>query len=231
MNILETFNKYLAMIPFADKIPQPYAALVLSVLVAVVCVIFAFHGKRLLNLLKFLVCAGAGYYVGSTILYTYVGAYLAPHGITALIVGIVLAVVLLLLSKFAYAIVFAGALGYAAYLLIPMYVVAHVAALANPVYRIVAAVAVGVVALIFRGLLETVLTAAGGAAGFSLGLYNAAVAVTALLGLGANGTGLQLNDTVSVVGPLTFETVVLVVVTVIIAFFGFIKQVKNRHMY
>ncbi len=231
MNILETFNKYLAMIPYADKIPQPYTTLVLSVLVAVVCVIFAFHGKRLLNLLKFLVCAGAGYYVGAHMLYGYIAAYVAPHGITALIVGIVLAVVLLLLSKFAYAIVFAGALGYAAYLLIPMYVVAKVPALANPVYLIVAAVAVAVVALIFRGLLETVLTAVGGAAGFTCGLYNAAVAVTGLLGLGANGTGLQLNNSMPVVGPLTFEVVVILVVTIIIAFFGFIKQVKNRHRY
>ena len=231
MNIFEKFNEYLAMIPYADKIPQPYTTLVLSVLVAVVCVIFAFHGKRLLNLLKFLVCAGAGYYVGSKILYGYIAAFVAPHGITALIVGIALAVVLLLLSKFAYAIVFAGALGYAAYLLIPTYVAPHVAALANPIYVIVAAVAVGVVALIFRGLLETVLTSVGGAAGFTLGLYNAAVAVTGLLGLGANGTGLRLNNTMPVVGPLTFEVVVILVVTIIIAFFGFIKQVKNRHRY
>ena len=162
MNILDKFNEYLAMIPFAEKIP--YSAIILPVVLAGVCIIFAFHGKRLLNLLKFLICAGAGYYVGAHILYAYVGAYLAPYGITALIVGIVLAVILLLLSKFAYAIVFAAAFGYAAYKLIPMFVVAHVPALANPIYLIVAAAAVAVVALIFRGLLETVLTAVGGAA-------------------------------------------------------------------
>lgn len=229
MNILEFFNGLLAKIPYAQMIP--YSAILLPLIVAVVCVIFSFHGKRLLNLLKFLVCAGAGYYVGSTILYGYIGAFVASYGVTNIIVGIALAVVLLLISKFAYAIVFAGALGYAAYLLIPMYVVAKVPALANPIYLIVAAVAVGVVALIFRGLLETVITAVGGAAGFTCGLYTAAVAVTGLLGLGANGTGLRLNNTMPVVGPLTFEVVVIVVVTLIVAFFGFIKQVKNRHRY
>lgn len=229
MNILDKFNEYLAMIPFAEKIP--YSAIILPVVLAVVCIIFAFYGKRLLNLLKFLICAGAGYYVGAHILYAYVGAYLAPYGITALIVGIVLAVILLLLSKFAYAIVFAAAFGYAAYKLIPMFVVAHVPALANPIYLIVAAAAVAVVALIFRGLLETVLTAVGGAAGFTLGIYSAVVAVTGLLGLGANGLGLRLNNELAVVGTLNFETVVILVVTIIIAFFGFIKQVKNRHMY
>ncbi len=229
MNILDKFNEYLAMIPFAEKIP--YSAIILPVVLAVVCIIFAFYGKRLLNLLKFLICAGAGYYVGAHILYAYVGAYLAPYGVTALIVGIVLAVILLLLSKFAYAIVFAAAFGYAAYKLIPMFVVAHVPALANPIYLIVAAAAVAVVALIFRGLLETVLTAVGGAAGFTLGIYSAVVAVTGLLGLGANGLGLRLNNELAVVGTLNFETVVILVVTIIIAFFGFIKQVKNRHMY
>lgn len=229
MNILDKFNEYLAMIPFAEKIP--YSAIILPVVLAVVCIIFAFYGKRLLNLLKFLICAGAGYYVGAHILYAYVGAYLAPYGVTALIVGIVLAVILLLLSKFAYAIVFAAAFGYAAYTLIPMFVVAYVPALANPIYLIVAAAAVAVVALIFRGLLETVLTAVGGAAGFTLGIYSAVVAVTGLLGLGANGLGLRLNNELAVVATLNFETVVILVVTIIIAFFGFIKQVKNRHMY
>ena len=228
-NLFDLFNDHLlAKIPYAQMIP--YSAIVLPLIIAVVGVIFAYNGKRLLNLLKFLVCAGAGYYVGAHILYGYIAAYVAPHGVTPLIVGIALAVVLLLLSKFAYAIVFAGAFGYAAYLLIPMYVVAKVPALANPIYLIVAAVAAGVVALIFRGLLETVLTAAFGGAGFALGLYTAIVNVTAMFGLG-NGVGLRINYTNPVLSTLTFETVVLVVVILVVAFFGFIKQVKNRHRY
>jgi hypothetical protein len=226
MNILEFFNGLLVKIPYAQMIP--FSAIVLPLIIAVVGVIFAYNGKRLLNLLKFLVCAGAGYYVGANILYGYIAAFVAPHGVTPLIVGIVLAVILLLLSKFAYAIVFAAAFGYAAYTLIPMYVVASVPALANPIYHIIAAVAVGIVSLIFRGLLETVLTAVIGGASFVLGIYSAVVAVIAMLGLG-NGTGLDAVN--PVLGTLSFEAVVVLVVTIIIAFFGFIKQVKNRHRY
>jgi hypothetical protein len=226
MNILEFFNGLLVKIPYAQMIP--FSAIVLPLIIAVVGVIFAYNGKRLLNLLKFLVCAGAGYYVGANILYGYIAAFVAPHGVTPLIVGIVLAVILLLLSKFAYAIVFAAAFGYAAYTLIPMYVVASVPALANPIYHIIAAVAVGIVSLIFRGLLETVLTAVLGGASFVLGIYSAVVAVIAMLGLG-NGTG--LDAVTPVLGTLSFEAVVILVVTIIIAFFGFIKQVKNRHRY
>ena len=226
MNILEFFNGLLVKIPYAQMIP--YSAIVLPLIIAVVGVIFAYNGKRLLNLLKFLVCAGAGYYVGANILYGYIAAFVAPHGVTPLIVGIVLAVILLLLSKFAYAIVFAAAFGYAAYTIIPMYVVASVPALANPIYHIIAAVAVGIVSLIFRGLLETVLTAVLGGASFVLGIYSAVVAVIAMLGLG-NGTG--LDAVTPVLGTLSFEAVVILVVTIIIAFFGFIKQVKNRHRY
>jgi hypothetical protein len=226
MNILEFFNGLLVKIPYAQTIP--YSAIVLPLIIAVVGVIFAYNGKRLLNLLKFLVCAGAGYYVGANILYGYIAAFVAPHGVTPLIVGIVLAVILLLLSKFAYAIVFAAAFGYAAYTLIPMYVVASVPALANPIYHIIAAVAVGIVSLIFRGLLETVLTAVLGGASFVLGIYSAVVAVIAMLGLG-NGAG--LDAVTPVLGTLSFEAVVILVVTIIIAFFGFIKQVKNRHRY
>ena len=230
-NLFDLFNCLLAKIPYAQMIP--YSAIVLPLIIAVVGVIFAYNGKRLLNLLKFLVCAGAGYYVGAHILYGYIAAFVAPHGVTPLIVGIVLAVILLLLSKFAYAIVFAAAFGYVAYkFIIPMFVVAHVPALANPIYLIVAAVAVGVVALIFRGLLETVLTAAFGGAGFALGLYTAIVEVTAMFGLGSSA-GLRINydEANPVLGTLTFETVVLVVVILVVAFFGFIKQVKNRHRY
>ena len=228
-NLFDLFNGLLAKIPYAQMIP--YSAIVLPLIIAVVGVIFAYNGKRLLNLLKFLVCAGAGYYVGAHILYGYIAAFVAPHGVTPLIVGIALAVVLLLLSKFAYAIVFAAAFGYVAYkFIIPMFVVAHVPALANPIYLIVAAVAVGVVALIFRDLLETVLTAAFGGAGFALGLYTVIVRVTAMFGLG-NGVGLRINYTNPVLSTLTFETVVLVVVILVVAFFGFIKQVKNRHRY
>jgi hypothetical protein len=226
MNILEFFNGLLVKIPYAQMIP--FSAIVLPLIIAVVGVIFAYNGKRLLNLLKFLVCAGAGYYVGANILYGYIAAFVAPHGVTPLIVGIVLAVILLLLSKFAYAIVFAAAFGYAAYTIIPMYVVASVPALANPIYHIIAAVAVGIVSLIFRGLLETVLTAVLGGASFVLGIYSAVVAVIAMLGLG-NGTG--LDAVTPVLGTLSFEAVVVLVVTIIIAFFGFIKQVKNRHRY
>ncbi len=220
MNIIDIVNEYINKIPFVDKIP--YAAVLVPVVVAIVSIIFANYGKKLLNVLKFVVCAGACYYLGAVILWTHVAKFLEPHGVTNVVAGIALAVVGALLSKFAYAIVFAGALAYVAYLYAPI---------ENTITLIVVAAGVGVVALIFRGLLETVLTSVGGGAGFSVGVYSAVVAVTDLLNLGANGTGIKFNGSTPVLGSLTFETVVLVVVAVLVCLAGYVHQVKNRHRY
>ncbi len=226
-NLFELFNQYLGKIPYAEMVP--YAAIVLPAVVFVLSLVIANHGKKLLNVLKFVICAGAGYYLGSSILWGYIEAFVAPYGVTSLIVGIVLAVIFALLSKLAYAVVFAAAFGYVAYLYLPGYVAVLNG---NLVYTIVAAVAVGVVALIFRGLLETVLTAVAGGAGFSLGLYSTVVAITAAFGLGVEGTsGIRLNYEVPVLSTLTFETVAILVVALIVCLVGFIKQVKNRHRY
>lgn len=220
MNIIDLVNVYIGKIPFVDKIP--YAAILVPAVVAIISIIFANYGKKLLNVLKFVVCAGACYYLGSVILWAHVGKFLEPHGVTSLVAGIALAVVGALLSKFAYAIVFAGALAYVAYLYAPV---------ENTITLIVVAAGVGVIALIFRGLLETVLTSVAGGAGFSVGLYATLVAITDLLNLGANGTGIKFNGSTLVLGPLTFEMVVLVVVAVLVCLAGYIHQVKNRHRY
>ena len=225
MNILAIVNQYLGMIPHVEKVP--YGAIVVPAVLALVGLVVAFSGRRLLNLLKFLVCAGAGYYLGSVVLFPYVAAYVAAYGVDNVIVGAVLAVIGAILSKFAYAVVFAGAFGYAAYTFLPTYVVALQG---NFAYPIVAAVAVGLLALLFRGLLETVLTSVAGGAAFAAGLYSAIVAVTATLGL-ANGLGFQISSDIIVVGSLSAEAVVLLAIATIVAFAGLINQAKNRHQF
>ncbi len=220
MNIVDAVNFLIGMIPNVNEVPSAY--ILIPAAVAIVSIVFAFYGRKLLNVLKFVVCAGACYYLGAVILWKYVGAFLEPHGVTAIIAGAVLAVVGALLSKFAYAIVFAGALAYVAYLFAPI---------ENTITLILVAAGVGVVALIFRGLLETILTSVGGGAGFSVGLYTAVVAITAALQLGANGTGVKLEGSTLILGPLTFETTILVVVGILVCLAGYMHQVKNRHRY
>lgn len=223
MNIIEFVNGLISKIPNVEMIP--YAAILVPAFAAIVSLVFAFYGKKLLNLLKFLVCAGGCYYLGAHILWTYVGKFLEPHGVTALYAGIALAVVGLFLSQFAYALVFAGALGYVAYLYVP-------ALLGLKGFAAIAvAAAVVVCALIFRGLCETIITSVGGGFGFSAGLYSAIVAITAALEIGPLGTGIRLNNTTPIVGPLTFELCVVVIAAVIICLGGYLHQVKNRHRY
>ena len=224
MGIVDAVNFLISMIPNVDEIPSAY--ILIPVAVAIVSIIFAFYGKKLLNVLKFVVCAGACYYLGAVILWKYVGAFLEPHGVTSLIAGVALAVVGALLSKFAYAIVFAASLAYVAYLVVPV-----VAPVEGLITLILIAAGVGVVALIFRGLLETILTSVGGGAGFSVGLYTAIVAITAAFQLGATGTGIKLEGSTLILGPLTFETVVLVVVGIVVCLAGYLHQVKNRHRF
>lgn len=219
MNIIEFVNGLISKIPNVEMIP--FAAILVPALAAIVSLVFTFFGKKLLNLLKFLVCAGGCYYLGAHILWNYVGQFLEPHGVTALYAGIALAVVGLFLSKFAYALVFAGALAYVAYLFVP----------AEGFVLIAAAAVVGVCALIFRGLCETIITSVGGGFGFSAGLYSAIVAITAALQMGPLGTGIRLNNATPVVGPLTFEVCVVVIATVVIGLGGYLHQVKNRHRY
>lgn len=216
MNIIEAVDFLIGMIPNVGVIP--YANILIPAVVAIVSIIFANYGKKLLNVLKFAVCAGACYYAGAVIIWAHVAKFLEPHGVTNVVAGIALAVVGALLSKFAYAIVFAGALGYIAYLVAPMVVTVD-----SSITLIVIAAGVGVVALIFRGLLETILTSVGGGAGFSIGLYTAIVNLA--------GLSTKLNGTDPVLGPLTFETVVLIVVAILVCLTGFIRQVKNRHRY
>lgn len=239
MNIIDLVNVCIGKIPFVDKIP--YAAILVPAVVAIISIIFANSGKKLLNVLKFVVCAGAGYVLGSVTLWGYVGAYLAPHNISNVVLGVIIAIIVAVVGKFAYALVFAGALGYGSYMILTN---ATVAAFVSSVVElnpdIIATlvknalwigIGIGVIALFFRGFLETVLTSVGGGAGFSVGLYATIVAITDALNLGVNGTGIKLNSTTPVFGPLTFETVVLVVIGMVIFLCGFLKQVKNRHRY
>lgn len=213
MDVMGAINHLVGMIPKVDAVP--YANILIPAAVALVSIILAFYGKKLLNLLRLVVCAGGCYYLGAVILWPFVEEYLAPHGVTDIIAGVVLAVIGALISSYAYALVFAGALGYVTYLLVPVF------GAVDDTKHILIAVGVGVAALLFRGLFETVLTSVIGGAGFSLGLYAAI----------CNLANFKLQSTTPVLGPLTFESVVLVVVGVLLCLSGYLHQVKNRHRY
>ena len=58
MNIIDIVNDLITKIPYVEMIPA--ANVLVPAVVAIVSIIFAHYGKRLLNVLKFVVCAGAG---------------------------------------------------------------------------------------------------------------------------------------------------------------------------
>ena len=223
MCIVDAVNYLVGMIPVELQFLNVLAPVVLFA----ISLVFALTGRKLLNVLKFLVCAGAGYYLGAKLVFPLIAGFVGSMGVTDVIVGVVLAVVCALLGKVAYAVVFAGIFGFASLMLLPTYVVA----LQNPVYSIAAAVAVTVLVLLFRGFVETLSTSVLGGLGFGTGLYTAIVAITALLGLGDHGTGIKISHDLLLVGSLSAETVVILAVATIVALIGFVKQTKNRHRF
>ena len=237
MNIIDFVNGLIAQIPYVDMVP--YSAIIVPAVIAIISIVLAHFGKRLLNFLKFAACAGAGYYLGSVVLWAYVGQFLGTYGISNIVLGVVLAVIIALVGNFAYPFVFAGAVGYGVYLLLADYALIldsvscaiELDLLPLHYNALWIAIAIGVLALLFRGFFETVITAVGGGACFSVCLYTAIIALTDALNLGANGTGLKIDGNTPVLGALTFEMVVLVVVGVLACLGGFVKQVKNRHRF
>lgn len=228
MPITEIVNYLVGLIPGVAAVS--INGILILVAAAVVSVILANYGRKLLNLLKILVCAGAGYWVGSTIVWQYVGSFLEQYDVTSVIAGIALAVVCVILGQFAYTLVFAGALGYAAWYLIDAGILRITAVNPDDSMTVIGiAIGFGVAALIFRGLFETVLTSVIGGAGFSFGLYTAVVNLTALYNLGKNGTGIRFTS--ELVLGVPFETVMLVIIGIIVCLLGYVKQVKNRHRY
>lgn len=224
MNIVTSVNDLINMIPGIEAVS--FASILIPAVVAVLSIIIAYAGKRLLNWIKLAVCIGGGYYVGSALAWPYIEEFVSGFGITNVMVGAVLAVVFLVLGKYAYALVFAGALGYGAYLLLT---VPEVAAFLSTIVELnpeimgtlVAnalwiAIGVGVVALVFRGLCETIVTSVAGGAGFAIGLYTA---IANIFGLNS-----VFKDTV-------LEATVLMVVAILVCLGGYLKQVKNRHRF
>lgn len=223
MSVVDIVNCLIGFIPGEIK----FLNVLIPVALIAVSLVFALMGRKLLNVLKFLVCAGAGYYLGAKLLFPLIAGFVGGFGVTDVIVGVVLAVVCALLGKVAYAVVFAGIFGFASLMLLPTYVVA----LQNPVYSIAAAVAVTVFVLLFRGFVETLSTSVLGGLGFATGLYTTFVAVTALLGLGDHGTGLYPVDPKWIIGSLSAETILILAVATIVALIGFVKQTKSRHRF
>ena len=223
-NIIDLVNHYIGLIPFEI----PATAIVVPAVAAVLSLVIALVGRRLLHVLKFLVCAGAGYYLGASIIAPLVSDWIAGTGVEAWMIGAALAVIGALLSKFIYGLAFAGSLAALTYFYLPTYVVALQG---NILYPILAAVVVFAVVLLFRSLVEILVTSVAGGAGFSVGLYSTIVAITAACGLGANGTGIKLEAVTPILGALTFESSVLLLVAAVVALVGIIKQTKSRHRF
>lgn len=217
MNIVDTLKTYVETLQtYVAQIP--YAEFIVPVVVAVLAIIVANNGKKLINFFKFLICAAAGFAAGYVVVYPYVAAYLTSVPYAQLIVAAVLALVAALLCKILYPIAFAAAFGYVAYLAIPTLVASVPAIAVVGQYQLVAAIVVAVLALILRGLIEMLGTAVLGGYGFYWALDSLLVAITAKFALGT-GAGYELGT-----GAMAF-------VVLLIALIGFIKQVKNRHRF
>lgn len=226
MDIITIVNDLINMIPGVEAVR--FASIIIPAVAAVIAIIIANFGKRLLNWIKLAVCIGGGYYVGSALAWPYIEEYVSGFGITNVIAGAVFAVVFLVLGKYAYAVVFAGALGYGAYLLLTApEVAAFVATIVELNPEIMAtltgnalwiAIGVGVVALAFRGLCETIVTSVAGGALFAVGLYTAVIGI-----LNACNVFFRLDTVI--------ELTLLLVVAILVCLGGYIKQVKNRHRF
>ena len=226
MDIIKIVNDLINMIPGVEAFK--FASIIIPAVAAILAIFIANSGKRLLNWIKLAICVGGGYYVGSVLAWPYIAEYVSGFGITDVIAGIVLAVVFLVLGKYAYAVVFAGALGYGAYLLLTLpEVAAFVSTVVELNPEVMAtltgnalwiAVGVGVVALVFRGLCETIVTSVAGGVVFAAGLYTAVIGI-----LNACGVFFRLNTVI--------EVTVLLVVAILVCLGGYLKQVKNRHRF
>ncbi len=227
-DIIDFVNHYVGIITGYIPFEIPAVAIIIPAVAAVLSLVIALWGRKLLNTLKLFVCAGAGYYLGSAIIFPFVKDFVVGYGVEAWMAGAALAVIGALLCKFVYGVAFAGVFAYVTFEFVPDYVKLLNS---NIIYAAVAAIVVFAVVLIFRGFVETASTSVGGGAGFSVGLYSAIVAVTAALNSGANGTGTRLEATTPILGSLTYESAFLLAVGTVVALIGFIKQTKNRHMF
>ena len=226
MDIITIVNNLVNMIPGVEAVR--FASIIIPAVAAVIAIIIANFGKRLLNWIKLAVCIGGGYYVGSALAWPYIEEYVSGYGITDVIAGAVVAVVFLMFGGKAYAVLFAGGLGYGAYLLFTApEVAAFVSTIVELNPEVMAtltgnalwiAIGVGVFALACRGLCETILTSVAGGAVFAAGLYTAVIGI-----LNACGVLFRLGT--------TLEVALLLVVAILVCLSGYLKQVKNRHRF
>lgn len=197
---------YMAMLP---ALMVPGAFLVLSL-------ILAFFGKKLLGLQKFIVCFGAGFLVGAVIVHPMIANFI--QGISAEILGVVIGVVFGLLCKPAYFLAYIGVAGYSAYLVLMggYYLPETITAMTKGNMTIclgAAAVAI-LLALIFRKWIEMLGTAV-------LGGFCTYLSVDALL-LAVTGAGLAAFPSAELIKGVAIA---------LVAFLGFVVQVKTRRRY
>lgn len=197
---------YIAMLP---ALIVPGALLVLSL-------IQAFFGKKLLGLQKFIVCFAAGFLCGAVIVHPMIAEFI--QGISAEILGVIVGVVFGLLCKPVYFISYVLVAGYSAYLVLMggYYLPETVTAMTkgNMVICLGAAAVVIILALIFRKWIEMLGTSV-------LGGWCTYLSVDALL-VALTGSGLAAFPSANIIK---------IAAIVVVAFLGFVVQVKTRRRY
>ena len=197
---------YLAMVP---ALVVPGALLILSL-------IQAFFGKKLLGLQKFLGCFTLGFVCGVAIVHPFVAAFI--QGISAEIIGLIIGIVCGLLCKPVYFLTYVAVAGYSVYnILFGGYYLPETITAMTKGNLVVCAVAAGVavlLVLIFRKWIEMLGTAA-------LGGWCTYLSADALL-IALTGAG---------VAAFPMADVIKIAAIVVVAFLGFVVQVKTRRRY
>ena len=185
----------------------------LPIIFIALCLIETFFGKKLLGLQKFLLMFGLGFVGGVLIVAPIVnGFFVLPTYITGAVVGLICAI----LCKLLYWLGYVGVFGYSVYMVcftgaIPELQVVTVYTQGIQLYSLVAAAVVVIIALLLRKYIEMAGTAALGAYGIATLVIENFYDFTALVP-GA-------------------EDIVKLAVIAVIAFIGFVVQVKTRKKY
>ncbi len=195
---------------FMDTI-APFFMVVIVALIAF-SVIGAFFGQKMMGFLKFLAFLTVGFFLGVQFL----APVVAPFSIPAWIVGLVVGIVASVLSKFLYFAVYAVAIGYSTYIftywgffLTPT--VEHTSTRA--LFSLAVAVAVVIVAFIFRRYVEMIITAAAGG-------YMATMLFV-----------WYVYNFLKLPFLAGYEWIAILVVSGIVALLGFITQFSTRRRY
>jgi len=132
------------------------------IVLAVFCVVVAFLGKKMMGFLNFVATFVVAFALGTHLLAPLIPAEI---NIPAWVVGLVVAIIAAVLSRFIYYVVYAVACGYSLYILcfhgfyIPSF---ELFTKGNPIISAIVAVVIVVLAFVFKQYIEMAITAAAG---------------------------------------------------------------------